>query len=190
MDYVYYKNFLHEQECNSILDNNYVKNNFEKSETFYSDKGPIIDTQVRNSESVSCSAKELSCFSRLKNLFFHANKVSGWNFSIDNFEDCQIIKYTTGNYFNWHHDDGIINNNFGRKLSMIVSLNDSKFYSGGNLIIQTSSLPKDIKFEKISALQNVGTVLVFPSFYYHKVSEVLSGCRYSLVMWAKGPKWL
>lgn len=190
MDYVYYKNFLLKDECDSILDVEYIRNGFLESKIGYGDNNPIFDSKIRNSKSVSLSPKDLPFLSKITDIILSANEYSKWNFSIDKIIDGQIIKYGIGDYFDWHNDDSIVNNHNNRKLTMIVSLNESKFYSGGNLFIQTSSRPENIKIEKIDILGDIGTALIFPSFYYHKVSKVLSGCRYSLVVWAGGSKWV
>ena len=44
-----------------------------------------------------------------------------------------------------------------------------------------------IKFEKE---RQKGTLIVFPSFMWHKVSPVTKGSRYSLVMWSLGKPYV
>ena len=34
-----------------------------------------------------------------------------------------------------------------------------------------------------------GSVLVFPSYLVHRVSEITKGTRRSLVNWIEGPRW-
>ena len=60
-------------------------------------------------------------------------------------------------------------------------LSDPKDYVGGEIEFKTSE-GKIIKIEKPSR----GTVIIFPSFLYHRVKPVKSGTRYSLVVWACG----
>ena len=52
---------------------------------------------------------------------------------------------------------------------------------------------KDIKDVRrilpIKELRKKGTVIVFPSFVWHRVKPVLSGTRYSLVCWSLGQPW-
>jgi PKHD-type hydroxylase len=39
-------------------------------------------------------------------------------------------------------------------------------------------------------LREKGTILVFPSFVYHRVTEVTKGDRFSLVGWYEGNDWI
>ena len=74
-----------------------------------------------------------------------------------------------------------------RKVSVTVCLNDYKEYQGGELEIAMDGPPHLPK--KIHDLRNIaskGTVLVFPSFVWHRVKPVPSGTRYSLVIWTDG----
>ena len=34
-----------------------------------------------------------------------------------------------------------------------------------------------------------GSIIVFPSYQLHQVTEITEGTRYSLVCWAEGPRW-
>ena len=66
-----------------------------------------------------------------------------------------------------------------RKLSMSCLLTDPSEFEGGNLQVQTSDTPYDVKLEK-------GDIVIFPSYVLHRVSPVTKGVRHSLVAWANG----
>ena len=43
--------------------------------------------------------------------------------------------------------------------------------------------------EEKEKLRQKGTVIVFPSFLQHRVTEVTEGQRYALVGWREGKQW-
>jgi PKHD-type hydroxylase len=44
----------------------------------------------------------------------------------------------------------------------------------------------DCKIFNCDVLKKVGSVVIFPSFIFHKVMPITSGVRYSLVNWIVG----
>jgi PKHD-type hydroxylase len=75
-----------------------------------------------------------------------------------------------------------------RKLSVTVSLEDGNAYEGGNLEFDLRNR-EDSKSVILSAEQarDKGSIIVFPSFVWHRVTPVTKGTRYSLVIWSVGP---
>jgi len=133
--------------------------------------------------------------------FIHqANREAGWNFEWDWSESCQFTKYGVGQYYGWHCDswDRPYNkpndlNSHGkiRKLSVTISLNDPTEYVGGNLEFDFRN-QVDWERNKKKAIKSCeeirprGSIIVFPSFCWHRVAPVTSGTRYSLVIWNLG----
>ncbi len=128
-----------------------------------------------------------------------ANENAGWNFDLDWSESCQFTKYKEGQFYGWHSDSypKPYNDEKGkelegkiRKLSMTVSLNDPNEYEGGNLEFDFRHRT-DYEFTKsdkalCTEIRPQGSVIVFPSFVWHRVTPVTRGTRYSLVMWTCG----
>jgi PKHD-type hydroxylase len=119
-----------------------------------------------------------------------ANQNAGWNFQWDWSESCQFTKYKKSQHYSWHIDSNSHPYTEGstkgkiRKLSSIVSLSDPSTYTGGELEFDfKESKQKIIKCEEI---KNKGSIIVFPSFLWHRVKPVTSGTRYSLVSWHLG----
>ena len=134
-----------------------------------------------------------------------ANEAAGWNFQWDWSESCQFTKYGVGQYYGWHcdsweepyqrkqNDDGTWPPDHGkiRKLSMTISLSDPNDYVGGNLEFDFRNQVdwernKKAKIKSCDEIRPRGSVIVFPSFVWHRVAPVTSGTRYSLVMWSLG----
>ena len=127
-----------------------------------------------------------------------ANKLAGWNFDIVDSEPCQFTIYNEGQYYGWHTDSSgwyyekEKQNGLIRKLSVTVSLSDPEDYEGGLLEFDTRIHDEpDSKHYIVPCKQILpkGSICVFPSFTYHRVSPVTKGRRLSLVQWNLGPEW-
>ena len=129
-----------------------------------------------------------------------ANASAGWNFHWDYSESCQFTKYEKGQYYDWHCDgwdkpyqrqEGDPSNGKIRKLSVTVSLSDPKNYKGGELEFDFRNYDPHMRDEskhKVQCKQILpkGSIIVFPSFVWHRVKPVTKGTRYSLVIWNLG----
>ena len=128
--------------------------------------------------------------------FVHeANRLANWNFEWSLSENCQWTKYAETQHYTWHQDSfnkpynkpqektyGLI-----RKLSVTVSLVDGDNYEGGDLefdLRNRGNSESNIITSKIARTK--GSVIVFPSFVWHRVSPITKGVRYSLVIWNCG----
>ena len=129
-----------------------------------------------------------------------ANIKAGWNFDWDFSESCQFTRYGVGQYYGWHCDSWEIPYNKPnepdshgkiRKLSVTISLSEPEDYVGGNLEFDMRN-QKDWEQDKKKAIHECteirprGSIIVFPSFVWHRVAPVTKGTRYSLVIWNLG----
>ena len=125
-----------------------------------------------------------------------ANANAGWNFQWDFSESCQFTKYEKGQYYDWHCDswDKTYNQpntpSHGkiRKLSVTLTLSNPKDYKGGELEFDFRDRDPDKKpnIRKCTEILPKGSLVVFPSFVWHRVCPVKKGSRYSLVIWNIG----
>jgi|TARA_R110001599_G_scaffold44700_2_gene132814 PKHD-type hydroxylase len=125
-----------------------------------------------------------------------ANRDSGWNFDWDFSEECQFTKYKKDQYYDWHCDswdkpyDKPDTPSHGkiRKLSVTVSLSDPKDYKGGELEFdfRNNEPNKKPNIRKCTEILPKGSLVVFPSFVWHRICPVKSGERNSLVIWNLG----
>ena len=134
-----------------------------------------------------------------------ANKKAGWNFEWDWSESCQFTKYGVGQYYGWHCDsweepyqrkqneDGTYPIDHGkiRKLSVTISLTEPDEYVGGNLEFDFRNQidwerDKKSKIKECTEIRPRGSIIVFPSFVWHRVAPVTKGVRNSLVVWNLG----
>jgi len=127
-----------------------------------------------------------------------ANKNAGWNYDWDWSESCQFTKYKLNQYYDWHCDswdkpyekEGPTKGKV-RKLSMTCQLTDGSEYEGGELEFDFRNYDPHMRDESIHKVQckeilPKGSIIVFPSFVWHRVKPVTKGVRYSLVMWNLG----
>lgn len=111
-----------------------------------------------------------------------ANKICGWGYEVNSHEPIQFGEYRTGQHYDWHVDWFPLSGaEKDRKLSVVCMLNDPSEFTGGELWLRLNS-------EYVAPLEK-GSIICFPSIIEHKVAPVLSGIRYTAVMWLSGPKF-
>lgn len=114
-----------------------------------------------------------------------ANRVA-FGFDVTSAGDVQFTEYSAeyeGKY-DWHHDvDWKGKNAFDRKISLVLQLSDPNDYEGCDFEFFEVQNPEP------KALKTRGTVICFPSYISHRVTEITKGTRHSLVAWFEGPRW-
>jgi len=192
--YWFFKKVLSNKFCDSI-----IKHALEKKlilGTVGNDGNKIKDLKkTRNSNVVWLNDtwiyKEIYPFIHL------ANKNAGWNYDWDFTESCQFTKYSKNQFYDWHIDSwnnpydipkDLNKHNKNRKLSVTISLSNSSDYQGGELEFDCGNIKKK-KIIKCKEIKEKGSIVVFPSFVWHRVRPIKKGIRYSLVMWNLGPSF-
>jgi PKHD-type hydroxylase len=128
-----------------------------------------------------------------------ANKIQ-FKYDLKYFQPVQFARYRDGGHYDWHQDAGGINpNGESRKLSLTFCLTDPNVYEGGELQFYGGSRPmEDMELPdgtKISAeqikqdIRDQGSVIVFDSRDFHRVTPCTKGTRYSIVCWTVGPNF-
>jgi hypothetical protein len=99
-----------------------------------------------------------------------------------------VLRYRTGSRFGWHHDrtsravrEGVHLEYDDNLLSVIAQLSPSDDYDGGAVEFRTPEGP-------LTLPRTQGTVAVFPSTTWHRVTEVVSGTRYSMTSFLRAPE--
>ena len=134
-----------------------------------------------------------------------ANKNADWNYHIETPEQVQFTKYGPNQHYGWHPDCEInlkpnknhrINyyNGKMRKLSMTCLLNDPTEYDGGEFEFDFRNYDPNKRKPKehenvVTEIKTKGSIVIFPSFLWHRVKPVTKGIRYSLVVWMLGKPW-
>lgn len=164
-------------------------------------KNPLSKKELKNLKKQRDSnvawLSEEWIYKEIRPYIHFANKEAGWNFNWDWSESCQFTKYGPGQYYGWHCDSWNIpynepnNKNIHgkiRKLSVTCSLSDPSDYKGGELEFNFNHPQKNKKenIKKCTEILPRGSIVVFPSFVWHRVCPVQEGIRNSLVIWNLG----
>jgi len=113
-----------------------------------------------------------------------ANQNAGWNFQFDFTESCQFTKYKLNQYYychcySWNKPYSTNDNTNGkiRKLSMTCQLTDGSEYTGGELEFDFRNYDPPMRDEekhlsRCNEILSKGSIIVFPSFVWHRVKPV------------------
>ena len=201
--YWYFKSVVPPRICDDI-----IKHGLSQSETMartggYGDK-KLTKDQVkdmkRKRDSNVTWLNDPWIYKELHPYIHKANKSAGWDFEWDRSESCQFTKYKHNQYYDWHCDswdkpynkkEGNPDNGKIRKLSMTCQLTDGSEYEGGELEFDFRNYDPHMREEtkhlkQAKEILSKGSIIVFPSFVWHRVKPVTKGTRYSLVMWNLG----
>jgi PKHD-type hydroxylase len=126
-----------------------------------------------------------------------ANKNAEWNYDWVNSEAVQFTEYGPNQFYDWHQDSfpepydgkerglpewyGLI-----RKLSVTVTLSHPHEYEGGLLQFDLSNKETGENITDCKEILEKGSLVVFPSWLWHRVTPVTKGIRYSAVIWTLG----
>ena len=200
--YWYFKSAIPPKICDDI-----IKHGLSKSETMAT-IGGYGNKKLSKEESQDLKLKRNSdivwlsdpwVYRELHPYINEANKAAGWNFNWDYSEQIQFTKYKLNQYYDWHCDsfdkpyDRPNTPEHGkiRKISMTCQLTDSSEYKGGELEFDFRNYDPPMRDEskhlrQAKEILSKGSIIVFPSFLWHRVKPVTKGIRYSLVMWSVG----
>ena len=70
---------------------------------------------------------------------------------------------------------------------MTIWLSDPDEYEGGEFDIESEGPYADLRYDTLKLPK--GSIIIFPSSFWHRVRPVISGVRKSLVIWFQGPSF-
>jgi len=198
--YISYPEYLTSEECDRIVE--IGKTKLKTAEII----GNTLNEDVRRCEVAWLNDPWI--FERINNAIISANQDAGWNWFYDTIEPMRFTRYALNEHYDWHSDwgsdflstyDRPNNSEYHgkvRKISVTINLVDGNKYKGGNLMFADSKyLHRNFgkngeeQLYEVKEIRPKGSVIIFPSFTYHKVSPITEGIRYSLVAWALGRPW-
>ena len=102
-----------------------------------------------------------------------------FNFILGGILELVLLRYDLGGHYETHIDIGTMDSIISkRKISFSLFLNDS--YEGGTL--------KFIGLSEPESNPETGDMVLFPSYFPHKIEPITSGVRWALVGWCFGTK--
>tara|TARA_R110002051_G_C8735521_1_gene498397 strand:- start:341 stop:925 length:585 start_codon:yes stop_codon:yes gene_type:complete len=120
-----------------------------------------------------------------------ANRIQ-FNYDLTHFQAIQFGEYKNGGFYGWHQDQAHIDEtNEIRKLSLSLILSDPDTFNGGELQFYNGDRPMkdmgEITAEQVTNdIKAQGSVIVFDSRDWHRVTPVTKGVRHSIVCWTVG----
>jgi len=202
--YWYFKSAIPPKICNDIIRHGLSQAGTMARTGGYGDK-KLTKDQIKNMQKKRKSdlvwLNDTWIYKELHPYIHKANKSAGWNYEWDRSESCQFTKYKLNQYYDWHCDSwdkpykrenkDDPDNGKIRKLSMTCQLTDGSEYEGGELEFDFRNYDphmrdEDKHLKQAKEILPKGSIIVFPSFVWHRVKPVTKGTRYSLVMWNLG----
>ena len=105
-----------------------------------------------------------------------------WDFctywGTDSLPVVEVLRYQKGDFYKPHTDWSPFYRE--RKLSMTVQLSDDQQYGGGEVLLYDGPDPWTVT-------QKRGYATVWPSWTLHEVKPLITGERWALVAWLRGP---
>jgi|TARA_R100001463_G_scaffold45125_2_gene93300 PKHD-type hydroxylase len=198
--YWYFQSVIPERICDEIIQYGLKQEN-QMAITGHSNEQPqeLTADQLKNIQKKRKSdivwMSDPWIYREIQPFIHRANANSGWNFEWDYSEACQFTEYKKGQFYDWHCDsyeepynipDDLDRHGKYRKLSMTVSLSDPNTYEGGDLEFDFRNTDEGCQPRICEEIRAKGSVVVFPSFVWHRVKPVTKGIRHSLVCWNLG----
>lgn len=185
VNFFVYKEFLSPEECAAVLA--HTSKTAPKKGAIYRDvmtpneNMATLDYDMRQASDykILCGHETEWLYRKIERATRKINK-KYWGFQVIGLGgDLRVIRYVSGDHFKVWHKDLLNDHGSTRKLVVIVQLSQPDSYTGGDLELfdgRAKSCPRD-----------QGTLIVFPGFMYHRVTEVTSGARHSLLALMHGP---
>lgn len=177
--WAHFENAFSEEECIQIRSLFGGSSTEGESEAQVGSSGGVVDKKIRSTrvDWLRPSPENIWIFDRITKYVRACNEVR-WKLQLNGFQEpLQITKYRDGDFYGWHQDNGPKKMSV-RKLSVVVQLSHPEDYQGGEL--------QFLGYEGGNVPKSIGSVILFPSFNPHRVTEVTKGERFSLVGWVTG----
>ena len=192
--YFFWKNALSPKLCNDIIKHALTKQAQQATIRKTDNKKQKGSKQLRDSKVVFLDERWI--YQEIHPFIHEANRKGEWNFQWDFTEPCQFTIYGPKQHYTWHVDaslpydcpDDLDRHNKIRKLSMAICLSDPKDFKGGKLQFDFRENPHLDKCRPhtVKQITAQGSMVVFPSHLWHRVTPITKGIRYSLVSWNLG----
>ncbi len=167
----YYKKAFSREECEKIINAPEIKiQTEEENKSLKVSKVKFIEKNVETRW----------IWERIQNYVQLVN-LNHYKFKLSHIADVHLMEYQKDCFFKWHID--LNGGEFFalRKISIVIFLSDKNDYQGGNLLFDITD---ENEIPTIDMEQ--GSIILFPSFHLHKVSDIKSGVRRTLVAWVYG----
>ena len=160
----------------------------------YGNKSGREDPKIRKTSVHFIKGKDNNINELAWHFLREANRIQ-FNYELTFFQAIQFAEYKDGGFYEWHQDaSGIDPENETRKLSLTLVLSNPDTFEGGELQFYNGGRPLEdmgeITAEQVTNdIKAQGSVIVFDSRDFHRVTPVVKGIRHSVVCWCVGPNF-
>jgi len=175
-DWYSIENFYSEQDCDDIL------------LTCQTNQSSILSDRPAEGKKVATSVIELEHFgTKLDKMFRMISDVNNNYYGFDLFQERPLgINFNTysedKNEYPYHRDCNSPGTSCDSKLTVIMNISKEP-YEGGDFFMFFG-------YDKLMPeLHKRGTLFIFPSHIYHKVTPVTAGTRTTISTWIQGPNF-
>ena len=184
MAYYFFPQVIPKSECKRLL--NYCLN---CSDFISGTIGPEAkQTKKRNNHVSFVEDEDNTMRDMLWGFIRHANE-QFFNYDLSFFQTLKFSRYRRGEYYGWHQDSVTKDKKETRKLSLSFNITPHDNYDGGYLEFYNGG-DRSFNLKLREKMKTVGSVVVFDSRDWHRVTPVTRGIRYSIVCWTIGPKFV
>jgi len=178
--------------CDQIV-KDLLNNNLEPAKVGSSKTPSRDDPEIRKTSVYFVPTKIKSKANDIAWYFLKQANEKCFHYDLTLFERTQFAEYKNGGFYNWHQDSTEPDaKNIVRKLSLTFVLSDPdtfeggelEFYAGGRPMLGTMS--KEDQEQTKNDIKAQGTMIIFDSRDWHRVTPVTSGVRHSVVCWSSG----
>ena len=173
------------EECNKIVKEYGAKLYPSKATIGHGDKEGTYDPKIRTVDTYNIEYDDNSrwIFERIAAAVGNAN-AEYYRYDLYGITHAlQLLHYKSSElgHYDWHIDCGNGNSAY-RKISVSIPLTPRDQYTGGELVISNNG-------NELTAIDEQGSISMFPSFQLHKVTPVTEGERWAIVIWINGPRF-
>ena len=197
--FYFFPQIIPKKKCKSFI-NRYLKKYKGKMEEAATGskagRRSIYDESYRKSDVVFLEQED-EMYSIVSHYINEANDLF-FKYNIKYIEPTQFARYKCGGHYIWHQDFSPTLNGESRKLSLTMNLSDPDTYEGGRL--EFFSGKDDGGYDTVTidgvtlsmeqvreSVAKQGSVIIFDSRDWHRITPITKGIRYSIVCWTVGP---
>ena len=161
----------------------------------YNEKSSIDNPDIRKTSVYFITERDNKINELVWGFLREANKIQ-FHYALEYFQAVQFAEYKNGGFYDWHQDGtGLDVSGEIRKLSLTLVLSDPDNFEGGELQFYNGGRSMEDIFGEMEGkrakddIKAQGTVIVFDSRDWHRITPVTRGIRHSIVCWTVGPNF-
>ena len=177
--------------CDKIIED-CISNDLEKAQVYDGGSDGGVDSSrddpdIRKTSIYWVPTKVSSKANDLAWYFLKQANKEQFHYDLEYFQAIQFAEYKNGGFYDWHQDTSEPDaKNHQRKLSLSFILSDPDTFEGGELEFWNGGRPMEEPEQTKNDMKAQGSLIIFDSRDWHRVTPVTKGIRHSVVCWSLG----